>query len=38
MDQIMLIKLNDIYENLEDSIDKCQDTADIVEDIALKYG
>ena len=35
---VEIIKLKDIYENLEDSIDKCQDTADIVEDIALKYG
>src|SRR5215217_7420090 len=35
---VEIIKLKDIYENLEHSIDKCQDTADIVEDIALKYG
>src|ERR671918_2851302 len=33
-----IIKLKDIYENLEGSIDRCQDTADIIEDIALKYG
>ena len=33
-----IIKLKDVYENLEASIDRCQDTADIVEDIALKYG
>jgi uncharacterized protein Yka (UPF0111/DUF47 family) len=35
---IEIIKLKDIYENLEASIDRCQDAADIVEDIALKYG
>jgi uncharacterized protein len=35
---IEIIKLKDVYENLEASIDRCQDTADIVEDIALKYG
>jgi uncharacterized protein len=33
-----IIKLKDVYENLEASIDRCQDTADIIEDIALKYG
>ncbi|NOJ30420.1 MAG: DUF47 domain-containing protein, partial [Nitrososphaeraceae archaeon] len=27
-----------IYQNLESSLDKCQDVADIFEDIALKYG
>jgi uncharacterized protein len=35
---VEIIKLKDVYENLESSIDRCQDTADIVEDIALKYG
>jgi uncharacterized protein len=35
---VEIIKLKDVYENLEASIDRCQDTADIVEDIALKYG
>ncbi|MGH9977712.1 MAG: DUF47 domain-containing protein, partial [Nitrososphaeraceae archaeon] len=35
---IEVIKLKEIYENLEESVDKCQDVADIVEDIALKYG
>jgi uncharacterized protein len=35
---VEIIKLKDIYENLEASIDRCQDAADIVEDIALKYG
>lgn len=33
---IEVIKLKEIYENLEESVDK--DVADIVEDIALKYG
>jgi uncharacterized protein len=35
---VEIIKLKDVYENLEESIDRCQDAADIVEDIALKYG
>jgi uncharacterized protein len=35
---VEIIKLKDVYENLEASIDRCQDTADIVEDIAIKYG
>jgi uncharacterized protein Yka (UPF0111/DUF47 family) len=35
---IEVIKLKEIYENLEESVDKCQDVADIMEDIALKYG
>ena len=35
---IEVIKLKEIYENLEESVDKCQDVADVVEDIALKYG
>ncbi len=35
---IEIIKLKDIYENLEQSLDRCQDVADIIEDITLKYG
>src|SRR5919197_234046 len=35
---VEIIKLKDVYDNLEASIDRCQHTADIVEDIALKYG
>lgn len=35
---IEVIKLKEVYENLEASLDRCQDTADIVENIALKYG
>jgi hypothetical protein len=37
-DAIEVIKLKEIYENFEASLDKCQDVADIVEDIVLKYG
>jgi uncharacterized protein Yka (UPF0111/DUF47 family) len=37
-DAIEIIKLKDVYEHLEGSIDRCQDTADIIEDISLKYG
>ncbi|MDX1372917.1 MAG: DUF47 family protein, partial [Nitrososphaeraceae archaeon] len=35
---IEIIKLKEIYDNLEEALDKCQDVADIVEDISLKYG
>jgi uncharacterized protein len=35
---IEVIKLKEIYENLEESVDKCQDVSDVIEDIALKYG
>ncbi|HKG70645.1 MAG TPA: DUF47 family protein [Nitrososphaeraceae archaeon] len=35
---IEIIKLKEIYETLEGSLDRCQEVADIVEDIALKYG
>lgn len=35
---IEIIKLKEIYENFESSLDKCQDVSDIMEDIALKYG
>lgn len=37
-DPIEIIKLKEVYDNLEDALDKCQDVADIVEDISLKYG
>ena len=35
---IEIIKLKEIYENLEGALDRCADVADVVEDIALKYG
>ena len=35
---IKIIKLKEIYETLEGSLDRCKEVADIVEDIALKYG
>jgi predicted phosphate transport protein (TIGR00153 family) len=34
---IEIIKLKEVYENFESALDKCQDVADIIEDIALKY-
>ncbi len=37
-DAIEILKLKEIYQNLESSLDRCQDVADIFEDIALKYG
>lgn len=37
-DAIEVIKFKELYENFESSLDKCQDVADIVEDIVLKYG
>jgi uncharacterized protein Yka (UPF0111/DUF47 family) len=27
-----------MYETLEDALDRCADVADVIEDIALKYG
>jgi uncharacterized protein len=35
---IEIIKLKEIYETLESALDRCADVADVVEDIALKYG
>jgi predicted phosphate transport protein (TIGR00153 family) len=37
-DAIEIIKLKEIYETLESALDRCADVADVVEDIALKYG
>ncbi len=34
---IEIIKLKEVYENFESSLDKCQDVSDIIEDIAIKY-
>ncbi len=34
---IEIIKLKEVYDNFESSLDKCQDVSDIVEDIAIKY-
>jgi predicted phosphate transport protein (TIGR00153 family) len=34
---IEIIKLKEVYDNFESSLDKCQDVSDIIEDIALKY-
>jgi uncharacterized protein Yka (UPF0111/DUF47 family) len=35
---VQILKNYEIYQNLESSIDRCMDVADIVEDIVLKYG
>jgi len=35
---IEIIKQKEIYENLEGALDRCADVADVIEDIALKYG
>ena len=32
-----VIKWKEIYENVEDAIDRCEDVADIIEDIILDY-
>ncbi len=37
-DPIEIIKLKEVYETLEGSLDRCVDVADVIEDIALKYG
>jgi predicted phosphate transport protein (TIGR00153 family) len=34
---LMVIKLKDIYEFLENAIDRCEDVANIVEGVALEY-
>jgi uncharacterized protein len=36
-DYTYLIKWREIYENIESAIDKCEDIANILEGIALKY-
>lgn len=36
-DTRMLIKWKEIYEILENAIDRCEDVADIIEDIILEY-
>jgi len=37
-DAVQILKNYEIYQNLESSIDRCMDVADIIEDIVLKYG
>ena len=37
-DAIEIIKIKEIYETLEEAMDRCADVADVIEDIALKYG
>lgn len=37
-DPIEIIKLKELYETLEKALDSCADVADVIEDIALKYG
>jgi uncharacterized protein len=36
-DPLMVIKWKDIYEFLEDAIDRCEDVANVVEGVALEY-
>lgn len=36
-DPLMVIKWKDIYEFLEDAIDRCEDIANVVEGVALEY-
>jgi uncharacterized protein Yka (UPF0111/DUF47 family) len=36
-DPIAIIKLKDIYENLERATDKCEDAANILSDIAIRH-
>jgi len=37
-DPILIIKWKEIYEHLEDASDKCEDVANVLEAIVLKYG
>jgi uncharacterized protein Yka (UPF0111/DUF47 family) len=36
-DAIEIIKSKDVYETLENALDRSRDVADVIEDIALKY-
>ncbi|HDZ61746.1 MAG TPA: DUF47 domain-containing protein [Nitrospirae bacterium] len=36
-DPILVIKWKEVYENLEEGLDKCEDVADILESIVLKH-
>ncbi|MDG6256013.1 MAG: DUF47 family protein [Methanomicrobiaceae archaeon] len=36
-DAITIIKLKDIYENLENATDKCEDAANVLGDIAIRH-
>ncbi|MBI5846424.1 MAG: DUF47 domain-containing protein [Nitrospirae bacterium] len=36
-DPILIIKWKEIYEHLEDASDKCEDVANVIESIVLKY-
>jgi uncharacterized protein len=37
-DPIMVIKWKEIYENLEDASDRCEDVANIIEGVILEHG
>jgi len=37
-DAVEIIKMKEVYDSLEKATDMCVDVADVVEDIALKYG
>lgn len=36
-DAVTIIKLKDIYENLEIATDKCEDVANVLSDIAIRH-
>jgi len=36
-DPVLIIKWKEIYEHLEDASDKCEDVANVIESIVLKY-
>ena len=36
-DAIAIIKMKEVYETLENALDRARDVADVIEDIALKY-
>jgi hypothetical protein len=37
-DPIMVIKWKEIYENLENATDRCEDVANIIEGVILEHG
>ena len=36
-DPVEIIKIKELYEDLESAIDRCEDVADVIGDILVKY-
>ena len=37
-DPVMVIKWKEVYENLENASDRCEDVANIIEGVILEHG